>query len=98
MNLFDFTYEENFNIPLANKIEQYHNHIKPELKPKQEAVINTMKSLGYPCTMHEVAENMQVSLNKISGRFSELVNLKQIKPIGRTDETGRRKTIYEVIC
>lgn len=96
MELFDFLLEDaKVNIPLANKIEIFHNDIKPKLNERQTAVLSTMKQMNFPCTMHEVAEFMQVPLNTISGRFSELKRMNKITAIGRTNNTtGKRKTVY----
>lgn len=60
------------NIPLANKIDQYHNVIKPTLTQREHEVYEAVKVIQ-PCTMHEVAEYMERPLNTISGRFSKLV-------------------------
>lgn len=60
------------NIPLANKIENYHANIKPTLTQREHEVYEAVKVIQ-PCTMHQVAEYMNRPLNTISGRFSKLV-------------------------
>ena len=85
-----------FNIPLANKIDNYYYHIMPELTTREEEVYQAMQSIAEPCTMHRVANFMDVGLNSISGRFSKLVEKKKIKPIGKTKDK-RPRTIYGVI-
>jgi len=71
--LFDvLDYKPKENISLANKIEHYHNAIKPTLSRREEEVYNAVKVIQ-PCTMHEVADYMGRPLNTISGRFSKLV-------------------------
>ena len=88
--------EINFNIPLANKIDNYYYQIMPELTTREEEVLKAMKTIAEPCTMHQVANFMGVGLNSISGRFSKLVEKEKIKPIGKTKDK-RPKTIYEVV-
>lgn len=82
------------NIPLANKIENYYTNILPGLSKKQSIVLNAMYEIGRPCTMHRVAEFLQVPLNTISGRFSELVKLNRLCVEGKTFDN---KSVYEVM-
>lgn len=77
-------------------------HIQEELTARQMQVLRAIQGLGGAATMHEVAAQLNVPLNTISGRFSELFTLGAIEKMGRIGPEGYPKRtkygIVSVIC
>lgn len=90
------TVSNTISLPVANRNDNYYSLIMPELTAREEEVLNAMVMIGYPVTMHQIADFMKVGVNTISGRFSKLVEKKRIIPQAKTKEK-RPKTIYKVI-
>lgn len=63
-------------------IANYHNIIKPELTVRQKEVYNLIERFG-ELTSNDVALYLEVRLNTISGRFSELKKAGKIKEVGK---------------
>lgn len=74
-------------ITLENRNHTFKTKILPELTERQRNVLEALRSLDKPSSMHEVAEAMNVPLNTISGRFGpkELRGKGYIKVVGRED-------------
>lgn len=67
---------------------------KKELSPRQRAVLKAIRELGHRATMIEVAIHMKTPLNRISGRFSELVGNGCLAKVCKKG----RYTVYEAIA
>lgn len=89
--LFDESAKPKEIIPESNRLETYHEKIKPELTERQQKVLEAIDKIQ-PCTMHEVADKMNVPLNTISGRFGELVKKEVLEITGKKE----RKSIYKI--
>jgi hypothetical protein len=80
-----------------NSIEVYFDKVKPELKGRKLAVINALIELGGSGTMYEVGKLLNMPLNNISGRFSELVKSGKIDGIGIKVHNGNKFTEWKVL-
>jgi predicted transcriptional regulator len=65
-----------------HSIANYENKIKPELNVRQKEIYDLIKKFG-ELTSNDVAIYLNVRLNTISGRFSELRDSGKIKVVGR---------------
>lgn len=90
----------------SNSVATYEEKVKPFLKESQQVVYNVL--LKYDrLTSYEVLEVINISrekeglekihLHQISGRFSEIRDMKLIKEVGRRKIKDSTFTIYEVI-
>lgn len=85
----------NFDQPRQNSISVWRTKICPFLTASETVVLNAMRAIGKPCTMHEVADYMNVPLNKISGRFGHngLRGKGKITVVGKTEDN---KSLFKI--
>ena len=89
-----FDHVMSVNIPRQNRNDNYYENIIPELTNRESEVLQALKELGKPSTMHDVAKFMMRELNTISGRFGKLVEKRKLIIIGKTENN---RSIYKVI-
>lgn len=91
--------ELNFDKPKrrmhANSLDAYHNEVKPTLKGRKLIVYEAIKKMP-KCTMKDVATYLNVPLNTISGRFSQLRDTGFIKEVGSIKISKTTCTQWEV--
>lgn len=92
-NLIQFIIEE--KLPQQASLTAYFD-IKDEIPQRQTQIVNAIRDLGGKATMHEVARHLELPLNAISGRFSELRRKLRIRPMGYNFDGRTKKTIFEL--
>lgn len=72
-----------------------HAHVLVDLAARQEAVLGVIRNSAAGATSHEVAVDLGVPLNTISGRFTELAAMGKIRAAGtRANPSGRRAAVW----
>jgi predicted transcriptional regulator len=84
----------------SNAISLYHfSRLREQLPLKRRAVLEALHSLGGKGTCFDVAEELGVSINCISGRITELKDTHLVDPVCRVERVvnGRKTTcmLYE---
>ena len=80
----------------SNSVKVYREKIKPELSGRKLQVIQAIRDLGNQATMYEVSEHLNVPLNCISGRTSELKRMNLIEETGTKEHHGNQFAIYRI--
>lgn len=72
------------------------SEVRKDLNRRQLDVLHAIIQLGGRATMHRVALRLNVPLNTISGRFSELQRKGYLQPVEIDQTPGyRARTVYE---
>lgn len=81
----------------ANSLAVYKDKVLPNLTGRKLQVLEALKKLGGEGTMYEVGQLLNLPLNNISGRFSELKKLQLITENGNKQHHGNSFTIFKVV-
>ena len=80
-----------------NSVMIYREKILPTLSGRKLQVLNAIKELGGSATLYEVAKHLNIGVNCISGRFTELKRVELIEDTKQLKKHGESTfTIWKI--